>query len=355
MFVTTTCVRLARKGRAPRGVPNALRRRAVLSMPASWPTVDPCACKASLLEPTDLPVLKARGLQPSWDKYLERVYGPNVLYPVRTRDFHWFYRCSCQVTQDQCGIGTVCSNSSSNDGTLQRNCMPIQAPLGLASGRTIVPRVWMSNLDGPVCRAPFREAFVGLRLADHVKRERSWRGWPNPENHLSPYGLWLYPRPLPTCLSKETWVEVIRIREGYEASSNFTWYYHAPGSGIWLNTGRTVCVANVQRDSREMFVGQKAHEATSSGLASNGFPAGTGIDQRLRRGRTQGLDTLQRNGPFGNMLEIVDVRPEAAQRCGRAGCTCTGTLRAGWNASEPCQCSEASTLLNCGRYSPVGV
>ena len=77
----------------------------------------------------------------------------------------------------------------------------------------------------------------------------------------------------------------------------------------------------------------------------------SGVDAIVKRAWARvALDTLQRNGPFGNMLEIADVRAEAAQdasRCGLTGCTCAGTLRAGWNASRPCRCDEASALVNC--------
>ena len=205
----------------------------------------------------------------------------------------------------------------------------------------------MGSWEPTACRAPFRETVVGLNIAAHVRRNPSWRGWPNPEFRLARFGVWLYPRPLPTCLANNTWVEVVRIREAYEGHRPLTWYYHAPGSGVWLNTGRSACVAATQRDARHF--GEPAHVASAAALAARGFLAGVGVDARLKRERThQELDTMQRNGPFGNMLEIVDVRPEAAQRCGREGCTCTGTLRAGWNASRPCRCSEeAGILLNC--------
>ena len=204
----------------------------------------------------------------------------------------------------------------------------------------------MANPSAPTCRTPFREAFVGLNIAAHVRRNPSWRGWPNPESHLAPFGMWMYPRPVPTCLANNTWAEVIRIRERYESQRAVTWYYHAPGSGVWLNTGRSICVASEQRDARQY---DPAHVADKQKLASHGFLVGVvGIDARLKSSRSRReVDTMQRNGPFGNMLEIVDVRPEAAQHCGHDGCTCSGSLRAGWKAQRECRCSESSVVLNC--------
>ena len=204
----------------------------------------------------------------------------------------------------------------------------------------------MSNPSEPTCRAAFREAYVGMQIAAHVRRNPTWRSWPNPEFKLAPYGFWLYPRPLPRCLANNTWVEVMRIREPYEGQRPLTWYYHAPGSGIWLDTGRSACVAASQRDARQYNDDESV--ASPSRLLERGWHEGGSVDARLKRSQTRGeLDTMQRNGPFGNMLEIVDVRPQAAQHCGKQGCTCTGTLRAGWGASRPCHCSEESMLLNC--------
>lgn len=313
-----------------------------------------CACAAALLQPRVLPTLQTRGAHPGWDDYLSAVYGAGVQYPVVLSDLAWFYRCDCHVTDRWCNrSAALCAALElPHSGAWRRNCLPlpdqherVASSAAASGGRLPVPKVWMEP-DQPSCRTPFREAFVGLHLASHVRRNPTWRGWPNPEVRLAPYGVWLYPRPVPTCLANHTWVEVIRIREPYESQRPLTWYYHAPGSGIWLNTGRSTCVANTQRDARQF---EPAHVADAASLEARGFRAGVGVDARLKSARARlAVDTMQRNGPFGNMLEIVDVRPEATQRCGRDGCTCSSTLRAGWAASRECRCSEsASVLLNC--------
>lgn len=278
-------------------------------------------------------------------------------YPVNIGNFIWFYRCDCYAAGHGCSITDICPKSSKTQGTdsswLLQHCAPMSAPLGQAANGSarrqsrVLPKIWMSDHNQPACSASSREAVIGVNLKAASKP--MWRSWPNPEFHLAPFGMWLYPRPLPTCLANNTWIEVIRIRETYEVRKDGTWYYHAPGSGVWLNTGRSVCVANVQRDTRH-HPDDPAYAADPSRLAARGFPAGVGIDSRLKgpSGHAMSeLDTLQRNGPIGNLLEIVDVRHEAAQRCGSQGCTCTGTLRAGWNASRTCRCSEESMLLQC--------
>lgn len=316
-----------------------MRDHAALSQPA-----DACSCSAAQLSSADLPTLRRRGAHPAWDRYLEAVYGDDVRYPVRLSDFEWFYRCDCRTTDRHCNGSTAHCDVSSG---WKSSCLRESAPL------SALPRIWFSAPDKPMCTSSYREAFVGLHVAEHVALNPSWRNWPNPEKRLARYGVWLYPRPLPTCLPSDTWVEVIRVREGYESGTPFTWFYHAPGSGVWLNTGRTTCIAEAQRDSLQ-FSGDPSHVASAALLAERGFAQGKRIDTHLSkkaRGNLEAtrarLDTLQRNGPFGNMLEIVDVRPEAAQNCGLAGCSCTGTLRAGWNASRPCRCDARRVVANC--------
>ena len=64
------------------------------------------------------------------------------------------------------------------------------------------------------------------------------------------------------------------MREAYEGQNPFTWYYHAPGSGVWLNTGRTTCVAETQRDGHQ-FAGDPSGVASAATLAERGFARGT--------------------------------------------------------------------------------
>ena len=310
-----------------------------------------CGCQKASIKPELLPLLAERGQRPEWDRYLTAVYGNDVQYPVALDSFRWFYRCSCHLIDQNCNQSTYLLDFVPT--SWRADCLDEAAPITT----TVMPKVWFSSRNTLPCTNAFREAFVGVHIAAHVRRNPSWRSWPNPEFRLAPFGIWLYPRPIPNCLQNDTWVEVIRRREVYEGSNPFTWFYHAPGSGIWLNTGRTVCLADQQRDSYWMGAwAERSYVANSTSLRQHGFITGIGtVDARLstRRGRLSHVvveaDTLQRNGPFGNMLEIVDVRAEAAQRCGTGGCTCSGHLRAGWRASRPCFCDNKRDVLNCGR------
>ena len=310
----------------------------------------PCTCHQSVLTRDDLPMLVHRGQQPSWDQYLATVYGNEVQYPVHLNSFEWFFRCDCHVLDRHCNHSNAACADAAHDW--KASCrMQASAPFTHA----VLPKVWLADHARPSCTRATREAYVGVHIADLATRVRlhpSWRSWPNPEFRLAPYGVWIHPRPLPACQPSNTWIEVIRLRELYEANDPFTWYYHAPGSGIWLNTGKTACIADKQRDGN--WFPQSATRnflANSSSLASHGFVHQPGlfasVNARQHR-RDASFDTLQRNGPYGNMLEIVDLRPEAVQRCARSGgCTCTSVLRAGWRASRPCRCDNKLDVLNC--------
>ena len=316
---------------------------------AAFNRSDPCSCRVAFLQPADLPSLPYRGLHPTWDRYLETVYCDDVQYPVHTSALKWFYRCDCLTIDRRCSRSEdACVRASKG---WRSSCFQQSAPIA----HKLVPRIWLAAWTMPACSEPFSEAFVGVQLVAHVWRNPQMGTWPNPEYRLAPYGIWTYPRAVPRCLPKHTWVEVIRRREAYEGARQFSWFYHAPGSGIWLNTGQTACVGESQRDSH-WFVNYERQSGSSgssfiankSSLVLNGFKVGgPGIDVRLQRPQSS-IDTMQRNGPFGNMLEIVDMRPEAkGTLCGPEGCTCVGVLRSGWNASRPCVCDNARDVLNC--------
>lgn len=314
---------------------------------------DTCACASASLTAADLPTITRRGEWPLWDRYLDKVYGRGgIEYPVELQSFVWFYRCDCRVANSACNGSATMTACAGMGESWRSSCSAATLPFA----NSLLPRVWMSTTLPAACASPRPlEATVGVHLASHARRNPGWRNWPNPEFKLAPFGFWLYPRPVPKCLANETWVEVIRRREAYEGDNPFAWYYHAPGSGIWLNTGRTICSAAEQRDARHFDIHASPPQvANATSLLARGFARGFSIDgrlsPRLRRSNSNwrgSIDTMQRNGPFGNMLEIVDIRPAATQHCGRAGCTCSGTLRAGWKAGRPCRCDETRELLNC--------
>lgn len=213
--------------------------------------------------------------------------------------------------------------------------------------------------------------------------------WLNPEWRLAPYGFWVYPRPFPTCLKSFTKVEVVRVFESSETSySNVVWYYHARGSGVWLDLGQTLCAWNDQGDAtfledaygsasttppqRSSFIREcrnasetkkscfrldhqgrapghhpelirRLHCCRPQSITKNGYVPTSGT--WLAQARKSRFSTVQRNGPYGNMLEIIDLRHNEFQP--QAPYVCSTQLRGGWQGIEPCECAAGSKVTRC--------
>ena len=207
---------------------------------------------------------------------------------------------------------------------------------------------------------------------------------------MAPYGFWVYPRPFPTCLKSFTKVEVMRVFEPSETYSNLVWYYHARGSGVWLDLGQTVCTWHDQGDAslledaygsastapseQSSFIRecQNFSQAKKSCFLLDHQGRARGHHPQLIRksrccrpqsmtikgsvptsgswlaqARKSGFSTVQRNGPYGNMLEIIDLRHNEFQP--HAQRVCSTQLTGGWLGSEPCECPTGSMLTRCRR------
>lgn len=268
-------------------------------------------------------------------------------------NFAFFYRCNCLTVDLECTVSNkTCANLPD---AWRASCLRVQAPFGLGSLSTVIsgrgdafgagafaPRVWGRVFDQK-CQPSFREAHVGLWLKGKENKEL-YENWPNPEFTLAPYGLWLFPRSLPSCLPNTTWVEVIHVRETWEVNGA-PWFYHAPGSGVWLNTGRSACLGRAYQLDAESFSGTD-DVATWPSLSRRGFVYASGNLEQETSNLARTFDTVQRNGPTGNLLEIVDLRAESKCSHGRKqGCTCVPTVRGGWNARRrQCHCDESRRL-----------
>ena len=219
------------------------------------------------------------------------------------------------------------------------------------------------------------------------------RQTPGPEVHINWYGYFLLPSWRPTCSSRQpvtfwpdgAWVEVTRISESFfwphpksrEGFDNGCWFFAAPGSGIFLNAGRSLR-ATTRAEALEALgmvndtLGSKNHSLASQMV---GYPNAFDYAPFCRRVRALGYDTLQffEEARFGESHR--GHREEAHKRgqtrfyqvevvsCQR-GCfdepgqnvhhhTCTHlALRTGFDASLPCNCSNRGPMLNCANTQP---
>ena len=145
--------------------------------------------------------------------------------------------------------------------------------------------------------------------------------------------VWLDPQvyipivhPLHQRLRDHTWVEVTHCPLDYEQSGY--WMYATPGSGMYINTGRTV--AFNQHEEANIFFNLTYNtsvsqgEITLAGLSGRAAALGYDTVQFLHHSdRACGLEAV----------EIVHTRYSGASSCGPP-------MRTGLGATMPCNCSE---------------
>ena len=128
-------------------------------------------------------------------------------------------------------------------------------------------------------------------------------------------------------LGDNAWVEVTHCA-GSRFEEDGAWHYVAKGSGIWLNTGRTLAFTTHESANRH-FLGARCKH----------FQCDSTIGNFTRAARAQGYDSLQFvhhcdgrcHGQCGH--ELLMTRAQGTGPCARGL-----TYRGGWRADEPCEC-----------------
>ena len=132
-------------------------------------------------------------------------------------------------------------------------------------------------------------------------------------------------------LKNNTWAEVTHCG-GSRFERDGAWHYVVKGSGIWLNTGRTIVFSTHDHASR-YFLG-----ARCSGWS---FQCDHTMGNFTRAARAQGFDSVQFlqhcdgrcHGQCGHELLMT-------RAMGTSACSTGLEYRGGWSASEPCECVE---------------
>ena len=134
---------------------------------------------------------------------------------------------------------------------------------------------------------------------------------------------------------------------GHKAESSVAWFYLARGSGLWINTGRTIvysdhaaAVRAVLNKTCEDIAFKSPHPAT---------PCILFYDLLFTALRPE-YDSVQFThhcdmGCGCTSAELVIIRPGVS---GLPGCPTGVDVRAGANASRACTCDPNKEFLNCG-------
>ena len=283
----------------------------VLAHPTNGSAV-PCAgCSMPTRESevlSRLPVLLEQGNFPEWDAYLRRVYGeadPPV-YPIDLGRLSWLYYDDLPII-----------------------LAPVQRAPQCAG---VYGHAWISPVGCPYpsSRIGAFGVFVqhyhpsdGLRSTTHLHGER--------RNSL-------------LGVANHTWVEVQRTATNHPLELCSFWYFHAPGSGVWWNVGRTyVATASEGRAEEHWFPTPRTFDhgqfvRRHSVLSCKGSEA-------LRRLIHDGYDSLQIPDISGmgltNHFEIIDLRHWKLKGGNHSTSKCSRShdeYRSGFNASQSCSC-----------------
>ena len=208
-----------------------------------------------------------------------------------------------------------------------------------------------------VCSAPLNDTAIVVRVP------------PNPETNLDWYGFWLPQSHPGSCAGKhpeqlfladDTWVEVIRIAEAHfhprrrkrEGGARGCWFFAAPGSGVFLHTGRSLRA--ISRSGLAAALNMTMPSNWSYGLDQLGF---------CDRAAALGFDTVQLwDDKYGERHsrattkfwehELISCNRTCLGERDYGPCT-TLPLRTGIGASKPCMCNSSSAILNCDQTSPM--
>ena len=157
--------------------------------------------------------------------------------------------------------------------------------------------------------------------------------------------IWLYHKPPYKPIPSNTTVEVSHVSGGYKTQkiieSVGSWYYYAPGSGMYLNIGKTISFKDHNESVKYFLNVDSACEIIEECVTY--FP------ELFKKAKKLGYDSIQylnhTDMRCGNTaIEIVDLNGVGAYPCGNKKKI---NIRSGWNGSKKCICDNKKQSLNC--------
>lgn len=157
--------------------------------------------------------------------------------------------------------------------------------------------------------------------------------------------IWIYHKPPYKPLKNNSNVEVTHVSGGYPGSkiveSVGSWYYYAPGSGMYLNLGKTISFKD-HNESVKFFLNIDSACIVLQECATY-FP------KLFKKAKSMGYDTIQylnhTDMRCGNTaIEIVDLNGVGAYPCGNKNKI---NINSGWNGTKKCICNNKKQSLNC--------
>lgn len=159
---------------------------------------------------------------------------------------------------------------------------------------------------------------------------------------------------------RNKWVEITHMAFAMDGSA--TWFYYAPGSGVFMWTGNTK-VYNDHPDAVGDLTGEQCKDPPGA-LGAN--ECQSNFEDLYKQARASHLDSIQftkhadmqcttKSNQQGNYaIEIVDLGGSGKYACSQpsngAGPQKT-RFRAGWQAKSICYCDNQKQEINCNGFA----
>ena len=155
-----------------------------------------------------------------------------------------------------------------------------------------------------------------------------------------------------------SWVEVMRMHTsdrageaGFEGTNGTgCWFFYARGSGIWLNTGRSIGALNqralIKTIDEQLYNRSKGGEAAAQSL--------THKERYPLQANLLGFDSVQMGGVGGAHAQLVATHQACMGQASPIKTCPPMPLRAGpigW--LRPCSCNDTEHVLNCHAATPA--
>lgn len=157
-----------------------------------------------------------------------------------------------------------------------------------------------------------------------------------------PYGIHGYQQ-----VPANSWAEVVHEADPFGDENYGAWFQYAPGSGVYFHVGKTWAFQEHQDAYTYFGVNSGDYneglcrKATAKGYDSIQFVAHVDHVNYQCDTHNTGNPGLAYMG-----LEIVAVKLVGTYACGTAG-GAPSVLKAGWQASQPCNCDNSQKHTNC--------
>lgn len=183
-----------------------------------------------------------------------------------------------------------------------------------------------------------------------------------PDNIQSPGASWIWNPNGFSALPESTWVEI--IHKGFFADIGAAWMYYAPGSAVWFWLGNTA-VYQDHGDAVRNLLHRRCfdpfHQCLTQLPAAFSKAAEDGYDSvQFLAHYDQACGLPKHHGPFGTEAVEAESSPlgvgmpgtklgaiEIVDPKGTGHRGCASNYRAGWEASQDCNCDGSKDFANC--------